>query len=69
MTFYKIIEWIPEISLCRNEYILPKNLQQKTEFVEMARFTSSTNPIAIWGIGPCLGIGISYYSKNTPPQD
>jgi len=67
MNFYEIIGRIPEIRLRRNEYILPKDLQQKTEFVGMARFTSSTNPIATWGIGPCLGIGISYYSKNTPP--
>ena len=64
MDFEKIIEWIPEINLYGSQYILPENLQQKTEFVGMGRFTSSTNPIAIWGIGPCLGIGISYYSKN-----
>jgi hypothetical protein len=61
MKFYEIIGRIPVIHLYgrRIEYILPKNLQQKTEFVGMANFTSSTNPIATWGIGPCLGIGIS----------
>jgi hypothetical protein len=48
MNFYEIIGRIPEIRLRRNEYILPKDLQQKTEFVGMARFTSSTNPIATW---------------------
>jgi hypothetical protein len=67
MDFEEIIGRIPVIELYNSQYILPENLQQKTEFVEMARFTSSTNPIATWGIGPCLGIGISYYSKNTPP--
>jgi len=61
MDFEEIIRWIPVIYLYgdRTEYILPENLQQKTEFVGMANFTSSTNPIATWGIGPCLGIGIS----------
>jgi hypothetical protein len=61
MDFDEIIKRIPEIRLYgrRTEYILPDNLQQKTEFVGMVRFTSSTNPIATWGIGPCLGIGIS----------
>lgn len=61
MDFEEIIECIPVIYLYgrRTEYILPENLQQKTEFVGMGRFTSSTNPIATWGIGPCLGIGIS----------
>ena len=59
MYFYEIIEWIPEIKLYDSQYILPEDLQQKTEFVEMTRFTSSTNPIATWGIAPCLGIGIS----------
>jgi hypothetical protein len=67
MNFYEIIEWIPVIHLYGSQYILPENLQQKTEFVEMNNYTSSTNPIATWGIGKCLGIGISYYSKNTPP--
>lgn len=68
MNFEEIIGRIPVIHLYNSQQ-LPTDLQQKTEFVEMARYTSSSNPIAIWGIGPCLGIGISYYSKNTPPQD
>jgi hypothetical protein len=58
MDFDKIIRWIPEIN--SGSFIkLPQNLQNRTEFVGMGRFTSSTNPIATWGIGPCLGIGIS----------
>jgi hypothetical protein len=59
MDFEEIIEWIPEIRLYNSKYILPENLQQKTEFVGMNNYTSSINPIATWGIGPCLGIGIS----------
>lgn len=38
----------------------------------MARFTSSTNPIATWGIGPCLGIGISgggNFLEHASPHD
>ena len=39
----------------------------------MANFTSSTNPIATWGIGPCLGIGISgggvNYLEHASPHD
>ena len=63
MNFDEIIGMIPVIY--SGSFIkLPPNLENRTEFVEMARFTSSTNPIATWGIGPCLGIGISYYSKN-----
>jgi hypothetical protein len=58
MNFEKIIGMIPEIK--SGSFIkLPPNLENRTEFVEMANFTSSTNPIATWGIGPCLGIGIS----------
>ena len=59
MDFQNIISRIPEINLRHSEYNLPADLQQRTEFVGMANFTSSTNPIATWGIGPCLGIGIS----------
>ena len=61
MNLDEIISRIPVIHLHgrRTEYILPENLQQKTEFVGMNNYTSSTNPIATWGIGPCLGIGIS----------
>lgn len=58
MDFDEIIGMIPEIKY--SSFIeLPQNLQNRTEFVGMQRFTSSTNPIATWGIGPCLGIGIS----------
>ena len=58
MDFDEIIGMIPVIH--SGSFItLPPNLENRTEFVGMARFTSSTNPIATWGIGPCLGIGIS----------
>ena len=58
MDFEEIISRIPVIYSC--SFIkLPPNLENRTEFVVMGRFTSSTNPIATWGIGPCLGIGIS----------
>ena len=58
MDFDKIIGMIPVIH--SGSFIkLPPNLENRTEFVGMGRFTSSTNPIATWGIGPCLGIGIS----------
>ena len=58
MDFDEIIGRIPEIN--SGSFIeLPPNLENRTEFVGMGRFTSSTNPIATWGIGPCLGIGIS----------
>ena len=73
MDFQNIIEKIPEISLRRSEYNLPEDLQQRTEFIGMANFTSSTNPIATWGIGPCLGIGISgggvNYLEHASPND
>jgi hypothetical protein len=59
MDFQNIIANIPEIRLSGPEYKLGNHLQQRTIFVGMANFTSSTNPIATWGIGPCLGIGIS----------
>ncbi len=56
MNFQNIIEKkIPEIHL----HNLSEDLQQRTIFVGMANYTSSTNPIATSGIGPCLGIGIS----------
>ena len=58
MDFDEIIGMIPVIH--SSSFIkLPQNLENRTEFVGMGRFTSSTNPIATWGIGPCLGIGIS----------
>ena len=58
MDFEEIIGRIPVIY--SDSFIkLPPNLENRTEFVGMGRFTSSTNPIATWGIGPCLGIGIS----------
>ena len=61
MDFEEIIGMIPVIHLYghRNQYSIPENLQQKTEFVGMNNFTSSRNPIATSGIGPCLVIGIS----------
>lgn len=58
MDFEEIIKLIPVIH--SGSFIkLPQNLENRTEFVGMGRFTSSTNPIATWGILPCLGIGIS----------
>ena len=72
MNFDEIIGMIPVIY--SGSFIkLPPNLENRTEFVEMARFTSSTNPIATWGIGPCLGIGISgggvNYLEHVNPHD
>jgi hypothetical protein len=58
MNFEEIISRIPKINLYNSQQ-LSEDLQQRTEFVGMANFTSSTNPIATWGIVPCLGIGIS----------
>jgi hypothetical protein len=59
MNFQNIIENIPEIRLSGPEYNLDNHLQLRTEFVGMGCYTSSTKPIATWGILPCLGIGIS----------
>jgi hypothetical protein len=58
MNFEEIISRIPKINLYNSQQ-LSEDLQQRTEFVGMANFTSSTNPIATWGIVPWLGIGIS----------
>jgi hypothetical protein len=73
MDFQNIIANIPEIRLYGSEYNLGNHLQQRTIFVGMANFTSSTNPIATWGIGPCLGIGISgegvNYLEHASPHD
>ena len=75
MDFDEIIGRIPEIHLYgyREQYSIPENLQQKTEFVGMGRFTSSTNPIATSGIDTCLGIGISgggvNYLEHVNPPD
>jgi hypothetical protein len=69
MNFQNIIEKIPEIHL----HNLSEDLQQRTIFVGMANYTSSTNPIATSGIGPCLGIGISgggvNYLEHASPND
>lgn len=47
MDFDEIIRRIPVIS--SGSFItLPPNLENRTEFVGMANFTSSTNPIATW---------------------
>ena len=72
MDFDEIIGMIPVIH--SGSFItLPPNLENRTEFVGMARFTSSTNPIATWGIGPCLGIGISgggvNFLEHASPHD
>jgi hypothetical protein len=53
MDFDEIIGRIPEIK--SSSFIkLPPNLENRTEFVSIGRFTSSTNPIATWGIDECL---------------
>ena len=72
MDFDEIIGRIPVIH--SGSFItLPPNLENRTEFVGMANFTSSTNPIATWGIGPCLGIGISgggvNFLEHASPHD
>ena len=59
MDFQNIIANIPEIRLYGSEHNLGNYLQLRTEFVGMGHYNSSTNPIATWGILPCLGIGIS----------
>jgi hypothetical protein len=73
MNFQNIIENIPEIILSGPEYNLDNHLQLRTEFVGMRHYTSSTNPIATWGILPCLGIGISgggvNYLEHASPHD
>jgi len=72
MDFEEIISRIPEIRLYNSQQ-LSEDLQQRTEFVGMENFTSSTNPIATWGIGPCLGIGISgggvNFLEHASPHD
>ena len=72
MDFEEIIERIPVIHLYNSQQ-LPADLQQRTEFIGMTNFTSSTNPIATWGIGPCLGIGISgggvNFLEHASPND
>ena len=72
MDFQNIISRIPEIHLYNSQQ-LSEDLQQRTEFIGMTNFTSSTNPIATWGIDPCLGIGISgggvNYLEHTSPHD
>lgn len=72
MNFEEIIGMIPVIH--SGSFIkLPPNLENRTEFVGLGIFTSSTNPIATWGIGPCLGIGISgggvNYLEHVNPPD
>lgn len=70
MNFENILESIQQIDLSQ----LPKlniSLQNRTKIVGMGQFTSSTNPIATFGIIPCLGIGISggginYFEHATP---
>lgn len=73
MDFQNIIANIPEIRLSGPEYKLDNHLQLRTEFVGMRHYTSSTNPIATWGILPCLGIGISgggvNYLEHATPHD
>jgi hypothetical protein len=73
MNFQNIIENIPEIRLSGREYNLDNHLQLRTEFVGIGCYTSSTKPIATWGILPCLGIGISgggvNYLEHATPHD
>ena len=47
-----------------SSFKLSDDLIEKTQFVSMRNFTLSKNPIATTGIGPCLGIGISYGGIN-----
>ena len=72
MDFEEIIGTIPEIT-SRSFIKLPPNLENRTEFVGMGGFTSSTNPIATWGIDECLGIGISgggvNFLEHASPHD
>ena len=72
MDFEEIISRILKIHL-RHLMNLPPNLENRTEFVGLGIFTSSTNPIATLGIGPCLGIGISgggvNYLEHASPHD
>jgi hypothetical protein len=58
MNVQNTIKSIQQINLSQ----LPElniSLQNRTKIVGMGQFTSSTNPIATFGILPCLGIGIS----------
>lgn len=64
---------IPTINLDNNSFKLSDDLIKKTQFIGMRNFTLSKNPIATNGIGPCLGIGISYeginYLEHAIPTD
>jgi len=55
---------ISRIVLNNSSFKLSDDLIEKTQFIGMRNFTLSKNPIATNGIGPCLGIGISYGGIN-----